>query len=164
MRIPMLAAVTALAMTASLATPSQARETTAEAQVRATGRQWLAHYLAGEVEPLMKLYTPDAVVALHGQPKLSGIAAIRAYFAPRLAKKPNADFRLREESISVTGNQALSMAQYWLTLRLPDGRTVTDAGRSLIVYRRDPGQGWRIAIDIDQATPDVAFPVPADAR
>lgn len=36
---------------------------------------------------------------------------------------------------------------------------VSDAGRSLLIYRFEQGQ-WKIAVDIDQATPDVAWPSP----
>ena len=34
------------------------------------------------------------------------------------------------------------------------------AGRSLLVYKKQDGQ-WKIAADIDQATPDVAWPAPS---
>ena len=40
----------------------------------------------GDIDALMQLYMPDAVVALHDQPKLKGLDAIRAYFAPRIGK------------------------------------------------------------------------------
>ena len=40
------------------------------------------------------------------------------------------------------------------------GVVYKDAGHSLLVYKKQDGQ-WKIAADIDQATPDVAWPAPS---
>lgn len=134
-----------------------------EDAIRAHGHQWVRAFKAGDIEGLMRLYTPDAEVALHGQPKLKGVAAIRGYFAPRLQTPPEADFLLKEESLEVHGRLAIFMSRYWFTLR-DHGQAIEDAGRSLIVYRKGADSRWRIRVDIDQASPDVAFPPPPDAR
>jgi hypothetical protein len=34
-----------------------------------------------------------------------------------------------------------------------------DAGRSMLIYKKENGE-WKIAADIDQASPDVAWPSP----
>ncbi len=134
-----------------------------EDAIRAHGRMWVAAFKGGDIERLMALYTPDAEVALHGQPKLKGVAAIRAYFTPRLKTPPDADFRLAEESLEVDGRMAMFISRYWFTLRIA-GKPIEDAGRSLIVYRKGGDGVWRIRADIDQASPDVTFPVPPEAR
>jgi uncharacterized protein (TIGR02246 family) len=139
-----------------------------EDAVRDTGRQWLSHFKAGDLESLMSLYADNPQVALHGQPKLSGREAVRAYFAPRLKSgpggtKPDTDFLLLEESIEVRGNTAIAISKYWLTLRT-GGNEYKDAGRSLLVYTKGQDGQWRIAHDIDQATPDVTFPAPPEAQ
>jgi uncharacterized protein (TIGR02246 family) len=134
-----------------------------EDAIRAHGHAWVRAFKAGDIEALMRLYTPDAEVALHGQPKLKGIDAIRGYFTPRLKTPPDADFLLKEESLEVHGNLAIFLSRYWFTLRT-GGKAVEDAGRSLIVYRKGTDGKWRIRVDIDQASPDVTFPPPPDAR
>ena len=46
-------------------------------------------------------------------------------------------------------------SKYWLkAIDNETGDTYLDAGRSLLVYKKHDGQ-WKIAADIDQATPDV---------
>ncbi len=156
-----IAAALLLAVITSLAGPALAN-TDADA-IRAHSHAWVRAFKAGDIAALMQLYTPDAEVALHGQPKLKGIAAIRGYFAPRLKTPPDADFLLKEEGLEVHGRLAIFLSRYWFTLRA-DGKTVEDAGRSLIIYRKGADGRWRIRVDIDQASPDVTFPPPPDAR
>lgn len=153
-----------LAVAAALLLAAPAAATPAdEAAIRSHGRQWVQAFKAGDIDALMRLYTPDAEVALHGKPKLKGIAAIRGYFAPLLVTPPDADFLLAEESLVVDRDQAMFMSKYWFTLRTPTGE-IRDPGRSLIVYRRGADGVWRIRVDIDQAAPDVTYPPPPDAK
>lgn len=139
------------------------------ATICAQAQRWIEVFEAGDIDGLMRLYMPDAEVALHGQPKLVGVAAIRAFFAPVLAARPKVTFRLDVEQVRVDGDSAWLMSRYWYVSEPRDGGAAyTDAGRSLLVYRRDRGasrQGeWKILVDIDQGTPDVSFPIPPGAH
>lgn len=145
-----------LITTPALATPEQDA-------VRAAGREWVTQFKAGNLDKLMALYAPSPEVALHDQPKLTGTAAVRNYFANRLKTPPDADFLLLEESLEIRGNTAISMSKYWFTLRT-QGREYKDAGRSLLIYTKDRKGHWLIARDIDQTTPDVKFPAPPEAK
>lgn len=124
---------------------------------------WIAAFEAGDLPRLMQLYTADAYVALHGQPALRGREAVREYFASRIGQG-TVDFRLDIERIEVAGRTAHLVSAYWFTLALPGKELYRDAGRSLLIYRKDRNGRWKIHVDIDQATPDVAFPVPGSAR
>ena len=132
------------------------------------GREWISAFTSGDIDRLMSLYTPDAQVALHGQHKLRGKESIRAFFAPALAARPKVQFLLQVEDIRVHGDVAYLISKYWYTSDSQDGKRYQDAGRSLLIYRRHrSGQrvgAWKIQVDIDQASPDVAFPAPASAR
>jgi uncharacterized protein (TIGR02246 family) len=135
-----------------------------EEAIRKNTRDWVANFKAGDIDGLMKLYMPDARVALHGQPIRIGIGAIRAGFAPGLAAKPDVSFLLDIEEMRIHGDHAFLVSKYWYTSHgggLPD---LADAGRSLVEYQRDRDGMWKILVDIDQATPDVAFPPSATAR
>jgi uncharacterized protein (TIGR02246 family) len=153
-----LVLVAALLLAApAVATPAD------EAAIRAHGAQWVKAFKGGDIEALMRLYTPDAEVALHGKPKLKGIAAIRAYFTPLLKTPLDADFLLAEESLIVDHDTAVFMSKYWFTIRTPNGE-IRDPGRSLIVYKKGKNGLWRLRMDIDQAAPDVTYPPPPEAR
>lgn len=131
-----------------------------ETDIAAEGGKWAHYYEQADLEGLMTLYVDDAIVALHGQPALFGIAAIREYFATRIGKAESVfelDYELRETH----GDIAYIISKYWLkAIDNETGVVYKDAGRSLLVYKKQGGQ-WKIAADIDQATPDVSWPAPS---
>ena len=70
-----------------------------ETEIAAEGGKWAKYYEQENLEGLMTLYVDDAVVALHGQPALFGIEAIRDYFSTRIGKAESIfelDYELRE--------------------------------------------------------------------
>ena len=75
------AALMALSM---LSVPVRA-QTDFETEIAAEGGKWAKYYEQADLEGLMTLCVDDAIVALHGQPALFGITAIREYFSTRLA-------------------------------------------------------------------------------
>ena len=81
------------------------------AAIHAAARQWIVAFKAGDIDALMQLYDPEAYVALHGQPALRGIDAIREYFAPRIGQG-NVEFLLDIERIEVTGRTAHLISGY----------------------------------------------------
>ena len=133
------------------------------AAIHAAARQWITAFKAGDLDALVRLYDPDAYVALHDQPALRGIDAIRDYFAPRVGQG-KVEFLLDIERIEVTGRTAHLISGYWFTMQLPGKPEYRDAGRSLLIYRKSRSGQWRIHVDIDQGTPDIAFPPPPGAR
>ncbi|MEZ5459185.1 MAG: DUF4440 domain-containing protein [Steroidobacteraceae bacterium] len=131
--------------------------------VQRAARDWIDAFKRGDLDALMALYEPDAYVALHGQPALRGIEAVRNYFAPRVGRG-QVEFLLDIERIDVRGSIAHLVSGYWFTLDLPGQPRYEDAGRSLLIYRRGARGQWRIHLDIDQDTPDITFPPPPSAR
>jgi uncharacterized protein (TIGR02246 family) len=131
-----------------------------EKAIRAGVDEWLSAFKGGDLDRLMTLYMPDALVALHGQPALHGKDAIRAYFAPGMGKN-DIDFKIEIDSIHVHGRTADLVSRYWFTAKPRDGGPVyRDAGRSVVLYKRDEDGRWKIRLDMDQATPDVRFEDP----
>ena len=133
-----------------------------EAVFEQIGGRWITHYLAGDLEGLMALYTADARVMLHGKPALVGKPAIRQYFANNLPKG-DVMFKIDVERAEILGDMAYLISKYWMTVTPPGGDVHRDAGRSLLIYRRSGNGDWLIHADIDQATPDVTWPAPDKA-
>ncbi len=129
-------------------------------EIAAEGGKWARYYEQGDLDGLMTLYVNDAIVALHGQPALFGKEAIREYFSTRIGKA-DSTFELQYELRETHGEIAYIISKYWLkAVDNETGDTYLDAGRSLLVYKKHDGQ-WKIAADIDQATPDVSWPAPS---
>ncbi|MEM8984259.1 MAG: SgcJ/EcaC family oxidoreductase [Pseudomonadota bacterium] len=142
------------------AIPVQAHHDEAHDQqaIREHGDRWIELYKAGDLDGLMALYEPDAIVTLHDQPGLFGRDAVRAYFSQSVGMS-DVTFELDHEHIEVNGDIAHAMAKYWLTaVNKENGYVYKDAGRSLLIYRRGDDGQWRIHVDIDQTTPDVVWP------
>jgi len=124
------------------------------------GGKWAEYYENADLDGLMTLYADDVVVALHGQPALYGKVAVREYFSTRIdsaVSKFELDYEVRE----IHGDVAYLISKYWL--RAEDkitGKVFLDAGRSLLIYKRDASGQFKIAADIDQSSPDVTWPSP----
>ncbi|MFK8014776.1 MAG: SgcJ/EcaC family oxidoreductase [Gammaproteobacteria bacterium] len=149
----------ALALFALGTLPVQADEQT-RAVFQEIGGRWIDRYLAEDLDGLMDLYTEDAMVMLHGKPMMRGKPAIRAFFADSLGKA-SVTFEIDVERAEIHGAMAYLISKYWMSIR-PHGsdNTVTDVGRSLLIYKKGSDGEWRIHADIDQATPDVTWPPP----
>ena len=148
-----------LTLSISLLTSAQA-VADFETEIAAEGGKWARYYEQEDLEGLMTLYVDDAIVALHGQPALFGIVAIRDYFASRIGKADSV-FELEYELRETHGEIAYIISKYWLKATDKEtGNTYLDAGRSLLVYKKQNGR-WKIAADIDQSTPDVSWPAPS---
>lgn len=130
------------------------------ARVKAAADSWKAYYEAGDYDGLMTLYTDNPRVYLHGQPAIKGMPAVRAFFKPSVGKAKS-KFQLDYEIIEVHDDTAVLVSKYWLTVETDDPKKpYLDEGRSLLIYQKDNNGDWKIAFDIDQATPDVTWPDP----
>jgi len=124
-------------------------------RVRLAAEQWKTYYEADDYDSLMTLYTDNPRVYLHGQPGLVGMQAVKDYFKPRMGIA-KAKFELDYETIEVTGDLAILVSKYWLTIQTDKpSEPFRDQGRSLLIYKKDASGDWKIAFDIDQASPDV---------
>ena len=149
--------VTLAAILFGVLMPAQSAE---DGPIRAEGSLWAEYYRAGDLDGLMTLYTDDVVVALHGQPALYGKDAVREYFSTRIGKAETT-FELDYEVVEVHGDIAYIISKYWLhAVNREDGGVYKDAGRSMLVYKKGDDGKWKIAADLDQATPDVGWPSP----
>ena len=127
------------------------------AAIEQVAQRWIELYTAGDLDRLMTLYTQDAVVALHGRPAMRGVEQIRNFFAPGMGKS-RVTFEIDIEEIQVHGDTAHLLSKYYLTSEpKAGGDTYRDAGRSLLIYKRNADNEWKLYLDIDQATPDVQF-------
>ncbi|MFK7885714.1 MAG: SgcJ/EcaC family oxidoreductase [Gammaproteobacteria bacterium] len=144
-------------------TPVEADESTRDV-FQQIGGKWIERYLAEDLDGLMALYTDDAKVMLHGQPAMTGKADIREFFAASLGTA-RVTFDIDVERAEIHGRMAYLISKYWMSVT-PHGstETITDVGRSLLIYKQEKDGEWRIHADIDQATPDVTWPPNGDVE
>ena len=103
------------------------------------------HFSAGDLDALVSLYEPDAV--LYPQPGVAacGTLAIRDALAAFLALRGT--FTMTAGRVICTDGVALVFAPWTLVATGPDGKPVIMAGSATDVLRRQPDGRWRFAID-----------------
>ncbi|MGH7628407.1 MAG: YybH family protein [Gemmatimonadales bacterium] len=102
-----------------------------------------------DLERIISFYADDALLLPAAEPLISGKAAIREEWSHVLAIP---DFQskaaLMKVEISTSGDIGYSMGTYVATMMGENGRPVTEPGKWLSVWRKQPDGAWRIVVDI----------------
>ena len=144
-------AALAIAAFASTAT-SQASDAAA---IRALSDKWQRDIAAQNVDAVVALHAPDALVLMSHQPAATGSAAIRAMWAEGV-KTPGLVLAWTPTKIEVVSpTRAIEYGNYTESYDTPDGKG-SDAGSYVTVWHKNNGK-WQIAID----APVTSVPLPA---
>jgi uncharacterized protein (TIGR02246 family) len=112
---------------------------------------FLDAFNAGDIESLVALYEPNAVLVVNGQP-VAGQQSIRNAYESFLARRPR--MSLKTHSVAVfDGNLAVLHGDWVLEPGVADETGKTTRGLSTEVVRRQADGSWRFVIDIPY-TPD----------
>ncbi len=126
----------------------------------ALNREWAAAFNAGDLDTLMSMYEPDAVlVPGPGAEPVQGTRAIRAALEWFLGLGGTLHFTPRHWLVS--GDLALSSVAFHMEGgRDADGRPVVLRGVTAEVLRRQPGGRWQYVVDhpFGGGSPDLLDP------
>ncbi|MGH3768143.1 MAG: YybH family protein [Pseudonocardiaceae bacterium] len=109
------------------------------------GRVFQDTFNAGDVDGLVNLFEPDAVLVPAPGQATVGSDAIREVFAGFLATWER--FEIKVFSRHQVGDIALITAEWKVEGKDPDGNPVTLRARPAIVFRRQADGSWRFLID-----------------
>ena len=101
---------------------------------------------AGDLDALLALYEPNAVLAPQPGQVVTGAQSIREALRGFIAIKPTLTM-LETKTIMQTGEIALNSSKWHLTGTGPDGSPMTMDGHSAEVARRQADGTWRMVID-----------------
>lgn len=152
-RIAAVAALSALTLIAmAQAAGGQSRD---EQAVRAASAAWQRYIVAQNVDSIVALHTPDAVVLFANAPPMKGSSAIRSGWND-IVKIPAYSVHWTPTMIDVASpTRATEYGTYTESYDTPSGKT-SDAGNYLTVWHKVNGR-WRIALDAPVST----TPLPA---
>lgn len=119
------------------------------------GPKWSAAYQNGDFDSMRDLYEPDAWLMTRHQPARKGREEILEYFKSSREVGSKAEITFDYEDETIVGDVAVKVAKWWLESPQAIGEPVSDAGRSLVVFKRGKDGVWRLWRDIDNHTPDV---------
>ena len=99
----------------------------------------------GDIEALLALYAPDAIVVSEPGHEVSGKAGIRAFLEELLSMERTATIETR--SVVVVGDIALTRGKWALRGTGADGQPLEMGGDNAEVSRRQPDGTWLSIID-----------------
>jgi ketosteroid isomerase-like protein len=111
--------------------------------------EWLKAAQAKDVERWLSYYAEDVVVMPPNEPSLVGREANR----PRVSEwVANPGFAIHWQTtrldVSRAGDMAYSLCTYELMFNDPKGKPVTDRGKLVDVWKKQPDGTWKLAVGI----------------
>jgi uncharacterized protein (TIGR02246 family) len=151
MILPILACVLGLA----------ASRAAAEEGAKSLDASWVNAMKAGDVNAVVALYAPDAVLWLPDAPEARGEKAIRATYAGMLGAYTVADASLTNAVYHPYGDVSIQWGNFTLVLKpKAGGQNVVMKGRFMSAAKKSDGQ-WRYIADHASAEPPPAATQPA---
>ncbi len=133
----------------------------AEAAIRQADADWAAAAGAGSVDGWMTFYTPDSMVMAPEVPLTNDPRLVRQTVTQLLAL-PHLSLSWHPVKVEVaaSGDLAYLIGEYALRYDDALGRSVSDRGKLLEIWRKQPGGDWRCSVDTwNSDGPDTAAPV-----
>lgn len=138
------------ALTLVACTPATVNQASEEQTIRGLENDWQRAIAARDVNTIVSLHAPDAVVMMSNSPLASGSSGIRSAYNG-LVNTPGVSLTWVPTKIDVVSpTVATDIGTYTLAYDGPQGR-VTDHGNYTTVWHKIDGQ-WRVAIDAPVTT------------
>jgi ketosteroid isomerase-like protein len=147
-----LAFATILAPTFSLTATAapQASTLVTLAKIR---EAWVQDLRTKQLEPILKLYAPDAAFLRPTGERITGSAALRTLFQTIMATF-NSDLTLHSQNFETSGALAYDSGDFQETLTtIATGAKITAKGSYIIIFKRQPNGSWQIVQHVWTGTP-----------
>ncbi len=120
----------------------------AAATIRRLDAEFMRAANALDAGALVKaFYAKDAVLLPPNNPAVEGHDGIRQMLQG-IMDGGMTSMKLETTTIASAGDLAYGRGRYSLSIQPPGGAPVTDVGKYVVVYRRQPGGTWRAVADI----------------
>ena len=122
------------------------------AAITEAARQFSAAYMRGDVNAIMALYTPDAVIFPERSDAISGHDAVKRYWKREPGQKVTRH-RLIPTQVTVDGKHAYDHGIYEIAGERNGKAWGPVRGKYLVVWRREPA-GWKMQLDMWNSGPE----------
>lgn len=120
----------------------------ARAEIERLGRQWEEAANTGQVERLMEVYSPEAVILPPGGPTIEGSETIRELFRQEF-ERFDTKIAFTTTEIVIEGDMAYRRGGYvWRGTPRGTGQPLETRNKFLEIWKRQPDGSWRIAVDM----------------
>ena len=116
------------------------------AAIEAANRGFVAAFNRGDAASIAALYMEEGKILPPNMEMMQGKAAVQAFWQGAM------DMGCKEATLETVeleeqGAAAIEIGKYTLKIQLPDGGTVMDNGKYLVVWKQEGG-AWRLDQDI----------------
>lgn len=119
-----------------------------EAAIRAADAATLRAAQAKDADQVISNYAEDAVWLPPNAPIVEGRQSIRAGWSQLLTTPGlKIDWQIVKLDISRSGDFAYTFYKYQLTMTNRDGKSVTDLGKDLAVWKKQADGSWKMVVD-----------------
>lgn len=118
-----------------------------ESAIREIEAQWARMAAAHDLEGCVSYYSDDASILPPNAPIVSGKQAIRAVWASVLGPGDSLSWQVSKVEVSRSGDLAYVMGAYQFTQKDPQGKPVTDHGKTLEVWKKQADGKWKAVAD-----------------
>lgn len=103
----------------------------------------------GDVDAVVSYYTDDAAVMVPNRPVVTGKQAARELIRSQL-ETPGYSGQWEPEEVRVarSGDPRLPPGNYSVAWTDPNASPVTDTGKYIVIWRKQPDRNWKVAVDI----------------
>ncbi|HZD31905.1 MAG TPA: DUF4440 domain-containing protein [Candidatus Angelobacter sp.] len=145
--------------------PAPAPDTRAadEAAVRKADADWVKAAQTKKVEDWVAFYSEDAVILPPNEKTVSSKADI-SKFVGNLLMLPGLSLSWQPTKVEVakSGDLAYLYGTYQLTATGPDGKSMSDSGKLVEIWKKQADGNWKCAVDTwSSDLPPVATPPPS---
>ncbi|HEX4809304.1 MAG TPA: DUF4440 domain-containing protein [Bryobacteraceae bacterium] len=131
-----------------------------ERTVRELDAQWSKAAAAKDLDATIAFYADDAVVMPGDAPIAKTRQTIRDLWAPMMAPDVSVSWQVNEAEVARSGDVGYARGVYQLVTKDAAGKTTTERGKLLEIWKRQADGKWKCAVDSfsADAPPVVAAP------
>ncbi len=120
-----------------------------ERAIRDSDAEWSKAAGAKDAERFVSFFADDGSELPPNAPMLTGKESIRKW-ASELTAQPGfaVTWQPTKVEVSRTGDIGYEVLTYQLTLNNPKGKPVTDRGKGVTVWKKQPDGSWKVVADI----------------
>jgi len=111
-----------------------------------------------DVDKVTSFYADDALAFSNYSATTTTIEAMRADLRNAFSAPGTLSWRTSAIEVARSGDLAYEHGRYTYTTGEKDGKSKTQTGNYLLVWRKRPGGDWKIAVDTDTEDPPLAPP------
>lgn len=121
------------------------------AYIEKANAELVRHFVAGDADAAAALFTDDALLMLPGMEAVTGREGIRQVLAGTFQAVDFTDVRVQIREVSVHGDMAYEVGTTAISYTV-GGQSVTDPGKYIVAWKRQPTGEWKIHRDISNTS------------